>query len=146
MAVSGWETAAAALAILTPLVAVPLTVITFYLKGLREQQAGRYADLAQRVEVLGATMRQLGEEVSGVQRNYTTKEEWLREGMWARGRIEKLRASMTRVETELDGLTTLLATAERTARTVSLIGERPGAADDVDGAGTGEGRRGKESC
>jgi len=141
MAAGGWQTAAAALAILTPLVVVPLTVITFHLRGLREHQLGRYADFARKLEVLETTVRHLNEELSAVQRNYTTKEEWLREVMWARGRIETLSDSMTRVEIELEPRAAPLATAEGTARTVSQIGQR---LEGVNGAAVADTGRGKE--
>ena len=123
----GWEMTAVLLAILTPLVGVPLTVITFYLKGLREHQVGRFSDLSQRVEVLEASVRRVGDEVAAMQRDYATKEEWLRESMWARGQIERLSVSMTRAETELDRMDALMASVERTGRLVASIGERVGA-------------------
>ena len=120
----GWQWAATALAVLTPLVGVPLTAIMFYLKALREQQASRHADVASRLGVLDASAERLRDDVCALHRDGATKEEWLRETMWARGRIEQLTATMTRAIAELEQLATAPATAERAARAVALLEER----------------------
>ena len=49
METAGWEQAALLLAVLAPLVGVPLTVFMFYLKGLRDQQRSRWADVCDRL-------------------------------------------------------------------------------------------------
>ncbi len=48
------QTAGPLLTVLTPLVAVPLTMITFYLRSLREQQSERQASLSRRLDSLDA--------------------------------------------------------------------------------------------
>ena len=87
-----WATAVGLVAVLGPLVGVPLTVIALYLKGLRDQQTGRLAELSRQVEALAADQRNLAAETARMHRDFATKEEWLREAMWARDRIERLRA------------------------------------------------------
>ena len=97
-----WPTAAAIVAVAAPLVAVPLTVVTFYLKALREHQISRQDELARRIEALDESAGAARQAVVEVQRDYTTKEEWLRENMAARRHLERLLAAVTRLETEID--------------------------------------------
>lgn len=93
---SAWEEAALLLAVLAPLVGAPLTVLVFHLKGLREQQRVRLAELAGRVAMLENAGLRMRQEVMEARRDHATKEEWLRESMWARGRIEALAAAVAR--------------------------------------------------
>lgn len=52
-----WESIGTLLTVLTPLVAVPLTVITFYLRSLREHQLSWHGELVRRIEsVEGSTL------------------------------------------------------------------------------------------
>lgn len=97
------ETTGAFLTILAPLVAVPLTVITFYLRSLREHQVSWHNDLVRRVEAIENVLGDLRGSVSDFERDYTTKEEWLREGMWARRTLENLSRAVVRLETTIKG-------------------------------------------
>lgn len=97
-----WPTAAAIVAVVAPLVAVPLTVVVFHLKSMREHQASRQNDLARRIDTLDASVASTRQRLVEVQRDYTTKEEWLRESMASRRHLERLLASVTRLETEID--------------------------------------------
>ena len=68
-AIIDWPTAATIVAVAAPLVAVPLTIITFYLKALREHQVSHQGELARRIEALDASAgaaRQALAEVEGV--------------------------------------------------------------------------------
>jgi len=78
------------LSVLTPLVAVPLTVITFYLRSLREHQLTRQQELAQRLDEQGHGLEALRRSMAEFERDYTTKEEWLRECLHARHVLERL--------------------------------------------------------
>lgn len=93
------ESAGSLLAILTPLVAVPLTVITFYLRSLREHQVSWHADLIRRVESQERSSVELRKALTDFERDYTSKEEWLRECMLARRTLEQLKESAVRLET-----------------------------------------------
>ncbi|MCH8145924.1 MAG: hypothetical protein IIA55_14520 [Gemmatimonadetes bacterium] len=104
------ESAGPLLTVLTPLVAVPLTVITFYLRSLREHQVSWHADLVRRVESVEASVVTVREAVAEFERDYTTKEEWLRECMMARRTLEQLSETTVRIETTMQGL----LTSERT--------------------------------
>ncbi|HNQ24510.1 MAG TPA: hypothetical protein PKK06_15595 [Phycisphaerae bacterium] len=100
MLASTWlETVSALLAVLAPLVGVPLTVITFYLRSLREAQVTWHGHLGHRLDAVEAAVSTLRGAVADVERNYTTKEEWLRESMQARRLLEQLSGAMVRVET-----------------------------------------------
>ncbi len=85
-------------ALVTPLIAVPLTAITFYLRSLREQQQSGFAGLVQRIETVERSVLELRGITSEFNRDYTTKEEWLRECMLARQTLEQLRAATVRLE------------------------------------------------
>ena len=84
MTVGLWQSAGTLLAVLTPLVAVPLTVLMFYLRSLREHQASWHSELVRRVASTEEAITELRKSLGAFERDYTTKEEWLRECMLAR--------------------------------------------------------------
>lgn len=84
------------IAVVAPLVGVPLGVITFYLRWLHETQQSRHAELVRRFEVIERMGSELARTVASFSLDYTTKEEWLRECMYARGRIERLAEQIAR--------------------------------------------------
>ena len=98
------ESTGTLLAVLTPLVTVPLTVIIFYLRSLREQQVSWHGALARRVELLEESMADLRKTLTEFERDYTGKEEWLRECMHTRRVLEQLIETTVRVETGLHSL------------------------------------------
>ena len=97
-----WEFGGAAAAALAPLVAVPLAAITFYLRSLREHQVVRHAELVRRFELLESVTSLIRTSVAAFERDYTTKEEWLRECMFARGRAERLAETVARLQARLE--------------------------------------------
>lgn len=101
---STWSTAGVLVGVLAPLVGVPLTVLTFHLRSAREQQMLRLAQLEQRLDQLGGVARRMREELAAVRRDVATKEEWLRESLWARGEIERQAVALARLETQVAGL------------------------------------------
>ena len=88
-----------ALAFMTPLVAVPLTLITFYLRTLREHQIAAHAQLERRVETCESRISEVRRALSERDRDFATKEEWLRETMYARRMLDELRDAVTRRST-----------------------------------------------
>ena len=99
------ESSGTLLTVLTPLVAVPLTVITFYLRSLREHQVSWHSVLVRRIEQVEAAVTDLRKTINDFERDYATKEEWLRECMLARRSIEQLRDTTVRLETTMRGYT-----------------------------------------
>ncbi len=95
---SWYETVVPLLAVLTPLVGVPLTVITFYLRSLREQQATTHAELMRRLDAQESCLVEFRRTIRGFERDYTTKEEWLRECMQARRTLSRLTETTVRLE------------------------------------------------
>lgn len=95
------ESAGPILTVLTPLVVVPLTIITFYLRALREHQMTRHADLARKVDAIETSSGELRKALAEFDRYYTTKEEWLRECMQARQGLEQLTKATVRIETAM---------------------------------------------
>jgi len=116
------------LSVLAPLVVVPLTVITFYLKSLRDLHRGRHEELADRVRRQDRTLDELRRVISDFERDYTTKEEWLRECLHARHVLERLmvvtagldarRRSSTEPDDAGGGAGCVSASRERSAHTV----------------------------
>jgi len=104
MPASFWELAGTFLTVLTPLVAVPLTVITFHLRSLGAHQTARHAELLRRCEAAEGLIADLRRTVAEFQRDYTTKEEWLRECLHARRLLEQLSETTVRLETTLSGM------------------------------------------
>ncbi len=90
------------LALLTPIVIVPLGVITFYLRALREQQSSGAADLTRRIESNEQALQRLGARLGDLQGDFATKEDWLRECMLARRDIARLSEALTRTQTEME--------------------------------------------
>lgn len=93
------ETIGVLLSVLTPLVGVPLTVITFYLRSLREHQVTRYRELSTRLDELSRELANLRERSGDFERDYATKEEWLRECLHTRSVQDRLSATTVRLET-----------------------------------------------
>lgn len=96
-----FESAGPILTVLTPLVVVPLTIITFYLRALREHQMTRHADLARKVDAIETSAGELRKALAEFDRYYTTKEEWLRECMQTRQGLEQLTKTTVRIETAI---------------------------------------------
>ena len=96
-----WEMTATLVAVLAPLVGVPLSVMTFYLRAIREGQEGRLREIGRRIEMLEQQTRGLEKLVEDVSRDYTTKEEWLRESMLARQQLQRLTEITARLEARL---------------------------------------------
>jgi|GEM_PF-2313747 len=99
-----WDASRTVLAVVTPLVAIPLTVITFYLRSLREHQLSWQVELVRRFEAIEASTAKLRETVVHFERDYTTKEEWLRECMLARQTLEHLSKTAVRLETSMENI------------------------------------------
>jgi hypothetical protein len=61
--------------ILSPLVGVPLVVITLYLRAIREHQTLTMTEITRRIEMMEGTARGLLTRITEFEREYTTKEE-----------------------------------------------------------------------
>lgn len=107
-----FKDASSLLALAAPLLAVPLGAMTFYLRSIREQQVTGHADIARRLEHVECGLRRLVRRVSEDERNFTSKEDWLRESMLARHNIERLTEASARMEAALD-LTSLASDRNR---------------------------------
>lgn len=92
------EHLAVLLSVLAPLVIVPLSVITFYLKSLRDHLRSRQEELAQRVREQAESLGELRAAVAAFEREYATKEEWLRECLHARRVLERLMITTAALE------------------------------------------------
>ncbi len=86
----------AVLGVLAPLIAVPLTLITFYLRSLREHQIVCHAQLERRLEAFESELAELRRGLTERDRDFATKEEWLRECMYTRRLLDELRENAAR--------------------------------------------------
>lgn len=101
---SFWAQAATMLAVLGPLVGIPLTVIVFYLRGLRDQQVAWHAELIRRFQTVEQSTSDLRRHMNQFERDYTTKEEWLRECLHARRVLENLTETTVRLDATMAGV------------------------------------------
>lgn len=124
-----WGSMAVLVGVLSPLVGVPLTAITLYLRAIREHQTAGAAEVMHRIENVERSIRDLSRSMTDIERDYATKEEWLRESMHARQQLERLTEVMVKVQTELEdsrGLAAELARA--TGAIVEMAGKLGGGA------------------
>jgi hypothetical protein len=134
MTALNWELIATMIGALSMLVGIPLSAIVMYLRAIREEQRMLQVTLARRVERIEAECQRVELSVEHVQRNYTTKEEWVRETMLARNQLERLTELMARLQAELEssrGLATQFVRAthaiiELTERLGQRLAEMPG--------------------
>jgi len=146
-----FSTLSVLVAILAPLVGVPLTVVTFYLRAIRDHQATRYADTLQRIDAIEGSIRDLTYNISEFERDYTTKEEWLRESLHARRQLDHLTEMTARVQAEIENSHALAAQfARATDALVTLtrqLAETRATAHPVGGARTEDDSRTRQtSC
>ena len=97
-----WEQLGVAVGVMSPLVGVPLVMITFYLRTIRDHQTNTLAEMRHRIDTMEAGLRDLLRRTADFDREYATKEEWVRESMLARQRLEHLTELATRIEAELE--------------------------------------------
>ncbi len=97
------ETTGALLTVMAPLVAVPLTAITFYLRSLREQQRAIETGVVRRMECVEQSVVDMRRTIGEFERDYATKEEWVRECMHARRTIEQLTEMTVRLDATVSG-------------------------------------------
>jgi hypothetical protein len=109
----GWEQTAVLVGVLSALVGVPLMVITLYLRAIREHQTAGMREVTHRIEAMESSIRDLLRATADFEREYTTKEEWVRESMLARRHFERLTELVTRIQAELEGKQSLAAEVGR---------------------------------
>ena len=89
------------LGIVASLLAVPVTFITLYLRSLREHQLTKHREVEHRLERLEEALPRQTVMIADMERDFATKEEWLRETMHTRHRLEKMIEAVVRIETTL---------------------------------------------
>ncbi len=123
----GWEQVGVMVGVLSPLVGVPLGMIALYLRAIREQQSITTSEIARRIHTIEASLDHLVRRTAEYDREFATKEEWLRESMLARQRLERLTELVTRIEAELDGERGLAAEIGRaTTSMIALVRQLAG--------------------
>jgi hypothetical protein len=98
----GWGEILVLVGVLSSLVGVPLMMIMLYLRTIRDQQRVSMKEMGKRIETIEGSLHDLLRSTADFEREYATKEEWVRESMLARQRLEKLTEMVTRIETELE--------------------------------------------
>jgi hypothetical protein len=122
-----WNDAATIVAVLAPLVAVHVTVVAIHLRTIREFQTANRQQFARRLDTLEGGVGRLREAVRRFERDYATKEEWLRESMAARRHIERLTEVIIRFEAQAEQTYALARRVDGAARAMLEAGPgRPG--------------------
>lgn len=101
-AATTWEQIGVLASVVSPLVGVPLAVIALYLRAIREHQTHTADEISRRISTIETAMHDLLKGTADFEREYTTKEEWVRESMFTRQRLDKLAELMTKVQAELE--------------------------------------------
>ena len=120
----GWEQIGVIVGALSPLVGVPLVMTTLYLRAIREQQTHAMAGVSHRIEIIEVSMRDLLRSTADLDREFATKEEWVRESMLARQGLERLTQMVTRIQTELENSRPLAAELGRMTSSIIELAER----------------------
>lgn len=119
-----WQTIGILVSVLSPLVGVPLIMITLYLRTIREHQTSTLAELTHRIQTIEASIHDLIKATAGFEREYTTKEEWLREAMFARQRLESLNETMAKIHCELENGHGVASEIARVSRAMWELAQR----------------------
>lgn len=86
------------LSMTAPLATAVLSVVVFYLRSIREHQIEKHAELLRRLERAEEEASRMRAALRDVQQSFATKEEWLRETMAARRRVDALTRAVSRLE------------------------------------------------
>lgn len=119
-----WDQLAVVVGALSPLVGVPLVMITLYLRAIRDHQTHSMASVSHRIEIIEISIRDLLRSTSDLDREFATKEEWVRESMLARQGLERLTQMVTRIQTELENGQSLAAELGRMTSSILELAER----------------------
>lgn len=93
-----WNDVAPVLAVLAPLVAVHVTIVAIHLRTIRDAQQASRLETTRRFDTLASSLESLRSAVRQFERDYATKEEWLRESMVARQHIDRMSQTLARLE------------------------------------------------
>jgi len=122
-----WEQMALIVGALSPLVGVPLVAISLYLRALRDYQASGMSEMAHRISAMEGSIRDLLGSTADFEREYATKEEWVREAMLARQKMERLTEMVTRIQAEVESGQTIAAELSRaTSSMIHLVSRLTG--------------------
>jgi predicted DNA-binding protein YlxM (UPF0122 family) len=121
-----WDQAALVVGVLSPLVGAPLVVITLYLRAIRELQTSTMAEINHRIQTIETAIHDLLKSTADLDREYATKEEWVRESMVTRQRLDKVTEMITRIEVELENGHCVAAEIGRIATALTQVMERMG--------------------
>lgn len=116
-----WSDVGLLVGVLSPLVGVPLTVISLYLRAIREHQTQSMAEMTQRLQAVEACVQELLRAKADFEREYATKEEWVRESMLARQGLQRLTEMAVRIQAELESERSLAAELRRLAAAVVRV-------------------------
>lgn len=92
----------ALLTVWAPLLAIPIGAMTFYLRSIREQQIAARSDDARRFRQIEDAVAAVTRRIAENERDYTAKEDWLRESLWTRQGLERVTESFARLKGGLD--------------------------------------------
>jgi len=97
-----WEQVALVVGVLSPLLGVPMAMIALYLRAIRDHQTSGIGEIKHRIQIMDAAIHELLKSTADFEHQYTTKEEWVRESMFARQRMDRLTELVTRIQASLE--------------------------------------------
>jgi len=121
-----------------PLIGIPLTMVALYMRGLREQQVQHNGETERRVEAVEDDLRAVRRSLGRFERDYTRKEEWLRESMHARQQLERLTEMMARIESQLENSNGLAGQIGRAVAAMAELSRQFAAGASMRGQADGE--------
>jgi hypothetical protein len=130
-----WEQTSLMVGVLSSLVGAPMVLIALYLRGLREHQAHSLADVCRRIDVVEAAIRDLMKSTADLDREFATKEEWVRESMLARQGLERLMEMVTRIQSELESGQNLASRLGRMTESILELAARVAGSRETQEAG-----------
>ncbi|MCK6457806.1 MAG: septation ring formation regulator EzrA [Phycisphaerae bacterium] len=119
-----WTSLATVSGALAALVGVPLTMIVFYLRSLREEQRATLSIIRTRLEQVESDLRTVERNVDRIQQAYTTKDEWLRETMLARRQLERLSEVLARMQADMENLRGLTSQFGRATNAIIRLADQ----------------------
>lgn len=116
-----WQMAAGIVAVVTSVVGLPLGVLVFFIRHTRRQESEHLAQAHRRLDQLDVAVRRLWAQSADLRRDGVTKEEWVRESMWCRGKVETIQAVLVRLESHDDQVPLLAAATARLERGLDRV-------------------------
>lgn len=117
-----WQVIIGLIAVVTSVVGLPLSVLVYFIRHTRRQESQSVAQAHRRLDQYESAVRRLWETVADIRRDGVTKEEWVRESMWFRARLDEMRSVLNKLEAVDEYIGGLAVSTARMERSVQALG------------------------